>query len=283
MTLQSDDIKSWLVSFSLHAALLLFMFFWIAFPEISIPEVIEITFLRPEPRMSIDARAKMPRQATVPRNVSARPTVNERSSPRSQPAARQAPSRQTTARRSGAEQAAPSTSAHVPPRDLRSAPNPVEVSDFGGGRQIESSSRQVGDYTRTESRETGLASTRYSGDNAAGGVDGKETQITSDPGIISNTPSSAANIRWNGEPARNRIAGALPKFPPGERREVQVSVRFQVRPNGSLFGMMIIQRGDPRYERAALTAMRSWKFNALPSTVKQADQVGTVTFTFKLK
>ncbi len=282
MTLQSDDIKSWIVSFSLHAALLLFMFFWIAFPEIKIPEVIEITFLRPEPRMSINARAKMPRQATVPRSVAARPTTTERSS-RSQQAARQAPSTRTTARQSGAEQAAPSTSAHVPPRDLRSAPNPVEVSDFGGGRQSESSSRQVGDYTRTESREAGLASTRYSGDNAAGGGDGKETQITSDPGVISNTPSSAANIRWNGEPARNRIAGALPQFPPGERREVQVSVRFQVRPDGSLFGTTIIQRGDPRYERAALMAMRSWKFNALPSRLKQADQVGTVTFTFKLK
>jgi hypothetical protein len=29
--------------------------------------------------------------------------------------------------------------------------------------------------------------------------------------------------------------------------------------------------------------MRSWRFNALPPDVRQADQVGTAVFTFKLR
>jgi TonB family protein len=97
------------------------------------------------------------------------------------------------------------------------------------------------------------------------------------------TPRSSANIQWDGGLARNRIAGILPAFPPGSTRDAQISVRFRVRPDGSMYGMTVIQKGEAAYERAALDAMRTWKFNALPESAQQADQVGTATFVFKVR
>jgi TonB family protein len=155
--------------------------------------------------------------------------------------------------------------------------------DYGGGKRDRSSATVSGDFTRQESREQGLSVSERSADHVTGAGSGEQSAITSDPGTLSATPHSSADIQWDGGLSRNRISGVLPSFPPGASREVQVAVRFRVRPDGTMYGMTVIQKGDPRYERAALTAMRTWRFNALPPEVKQSDQTGTAVFTFTLK
>ncbi|MDT8325352.1 MAG: TonB family protein, partial [Bacteroidota bacterium] len=169
------------------------------------------------------------------------------------------------------------------PRELRGTDDAVDFMDYGGGKRDRSSAPQTGDYTRRESREQGLNTSQQSADNVSGAGEGAQSSITADPGTLSATPHSSADIQWDGGISRNRISGVLPDFPPGATREVQVAVRFRVRPDGSMYGMTVIQKGDPRYERAALSAMRTWKFNALPENSSQTDQVGTAVFSFKLK
>ncbi|PLX23910.1 MAG: hypothetical protein C0600_13915 [Ignavibacteria bacterium] len=282
MTLNSIDLRSWGISFSLHAVLLLIMIFWIAFPDVRPwPEEIELTFIDlrqndpPAPR--IETRPHVPQAAERQTSAATRENVTRMQ----QPAARQAPARQTTARSTGAPTAAPSSP--VPPREMRGTENAVDFTDFGGGKRDRSSAATSDDYTRRESREQGLSTSARSADHVSGAGAGEQAAITTDPGALSATPHSSADIQWDGTPARNRISGVLPEFPPGATREVQVAVRFRVRPDGSMYGMTVIQKGDSRYEHAALNAMRSWKFNALPSESKQIDQVGTAVFSFKLK
>ncbi|MBE0644593.1 MAG: TonB family protein [Bacteroidetes bacterium] len=283
MTLHSDDAKSWGISIGLHALLLLIMIFWAAFPQISrLPQEIQLQFIMPESKIDqppiVEARPRV-QQATVQQR-SASPQVRSTTSV-AQPAARPAPSRQSTSRDAGKLESAPSTP--VTPREIRGGTDAVDFMDQGGGKSTRGSAPTTGTFTRRESREQGLATSSQSSDNVTGAGAGQQNVLTSDPGTLSATPHSSANIEWDGGISRNRIAGILPVFPPGANREVQVAVRFRVRPDGGMYGMTVIQKGDPRYERAALDAMRTWRFNALPADAKQADQVGTAVFTFKLK
>ncbi|HOJ03445.1 MAG TPA: TonB family protein [Bacteroidota bacterium] len=284
MAANSVDAKSWGISIGLHALLLLIMFFWAAFPSIR-PMVreIELTVLDLPP-----AADATPERFTSRVRVQPTPTPRVTSAPRQapqarmqQPAARQAPARETVSREAGRTQSAPSTP--VQPRELRGGAEPVDFMDHGGGKQERSAAPITGGSTRRESREQGLATSAQSSDNVAGSGSGEGRAITSDPGTLSATPRSSTNIQWDGGVSRTRIAGSLPGFPAGATRDAQVAVRFRVRPDGSMYGMTVIQKGEPLYERAALNAMRGWKFNALPANVEQADQVGTATFHFKLK
>ncbi len=283
MTLHSDDAKSWGISIGLHALLLLIMIFWAAFPQIQrMPQEIQLQFIMPQERSEqppiVESRPRV--QQTVPQQRSASPQVRSTTSV-SQPAARPAPSRQSKSRDAGKVESAPSTP--VAPRQLRGGDDAIDFMDQGGGKSERSSAPATGEFTRRESREQGLSTSAHSSDNVTGAGTGTQNVLTSDPGTLSATPRSSANIEWDGGLSRNRIAGVLPAFPPGATREVQVAVRFRVRPDGGMYGMTVIQKGDPRYERAALDAMRTWRFNALPANAKQADQVGTAVFTFKLK
>lgn len=278
-----DDAKSWGISIGLHALLLLLMVFWAAFPEIrNVPREIELTFL-----LASTAPPPPPRVETLPRvrEVSPQkqsnvPTQQPRSSI-AQPAARPAPARQSTARESGRLESAPSTP--VPPREIRGGDDAIDFMDHGGGKSTRSAAPTTGDFTRTESREQGQSTSATRADRITGAGTGEQSALTSDPGTLSATPQSSTNIQWDGGLSRNRIAGSLPSFPPGASQSLQIAVRFRVRPDGTMYGMTVLQKGDTRYERAALDAMRTWRFNALPAQAKQVDQVGTAVFHFKLR
>lgn len=284
MALNSVDAKSWGISIGLHAALMLIMFFCAAFPAMRrFPEEIELIFLRPEKRPIEQApiAAARPRVAeTSARQRSVSPRTRTSTSV-AQPSARPAPARHSTAREAGKLESAPSTP--VAPHAIRGGTDAIEFMDQGGGKAGRGSAQITGEYTKRESREQGFTASTGSADHVTGAGTGQQSAITSDPGALSATPHSSANIEWDGGVSRNRITGVLPTFPPGANREVQVAVRFRVRPDGSMYGMTVIQKGDPLYERAALDAMRTWRFNALPSGTKAADQVGTAVFTFKLR
>ena len=100
---------------------------------------------------------------------------------------------------------------------------------------------------------------------------------------ISGTPSSSTTISWASGVNRNRIAGAMPAFPSDVHREATIKVRFSVRVDGGVHSITFLQKGEPKFEQAVLTAMRTWRFNALATKGNQDDQDGTATFVFTLK
>jgi protein TonB len=75
----------------------------------------------------------------------------------------------------------------------------------------------------------------------------------------------------------------MPAFPRDVNREAQIRVRFTVRPDGAIGAMAVLQKGEPRFEQAALAAMGSWRFNALPAGAERRDQTGVATFNFRLR
>jgi TonB family protein len=59
----------------------------------------------------------------------------------------------------------------------------------------------------------------------------------------------------------------------------QIRIRFTVAKDGTIISMLPLQKGEPNLEKAAMNALRQWRFNPLKD-----DKImfGIITFTFKL-
>lgn len=89
-------------------------------------------------------------------------------------------------------------------------------------------------------------------------------------------------ISWKG-PTRTKISGELPRFPGGLNEAVTVRLSFTVAPDGSVVAVDPLVKGMAELEKVSIEALRSWRFNALESSIVQENQDGVITFVFELK
>lgn len=87
------------------------------------------------------------------------------------------------------------------------------------------------------------------------------------------------DIEWGGGGNRSVVQKKLPKYPPGVNTAAQIRIRFVVSPDGTVKSMLPLQKGDPLLEKAAMDALRQWRFNPLK---EQKEMFGIITFTFRL-
>jgi TonB family protein len=87
------------------------------------------------------------------------------------------------------------------------------------------------------------------------------------------------DIEWGGGGNRTVLYKKLPKYPAGVNTQAQIRIRFTVTADGTVRTMFPMQKGDPLLERAAMDALRQWRFNPLKSNT---EMFGIITFTFKL-
>lgn len=95
--------------------------------------------------------------------------------------------------------------------------------------------------------------------------------------------SSGYSIDWGGVGSRRLLSGRMPRYPEGTNKEMAVALQFSVLPDGSVSFVTPLRRSDPLLEREAVAALKSWRFDPLPSQYDQKTQVGTITFNFKLE
>ena len=113
----------------------------------------------------------------------------------------------------------------------------------------------------------------------AGGNPTTNGQNTSPSTAQGTAPAPAAPYSIEGL-SRTPIATPLPSNPGAAGI---VRVRVVVAPNGSVKETIPLTRGgNAALDRAALNAVRAWRFAALPPAAPQDDQQGTVTFRFTL-
>jgi TonB family protein len=86
-------------------------------------------------------------------------------------------------------------------------------------------------------------------------------------------------IEWGGGGNRVVLYKKLPSFPPGANTSAQIKIKFTVMSDGTVSHAVPLQKGDPMLERAALDALKQWRFNPLKDN---REMVGIITFTFKL-
>ncbi len=92
--------------------------------------------------------------------------------------------------------------------------------------------------------------------------------------------SSPYQLQWEGDLDRTPQIQPLPSNPTND--EATITIRFEVRPDGSLGRVFPVQKMNPELEREVMRTLRSWRFSQLPQGVPQEPQWGTITFRFVL-
>ncbi|MFW6232997.1 MAG: TonB family protein, partial [Bacteroidota bacterium] len=72
----------------------------------------------------------------------------------------------------------------------------------------------------------------------------------------------------------------VPKFPDGVSRSAKIKIRFTVLADGTVAQMVPLQKADPRLEKAAMEALKQWRFNRLENG---ETMVGIIPMTFRLR
>jgi TonB family protein len=89
------------------------------------------------------------------------------------------------------------------------------------------------------------------------------------------------DVEWGGGGNRWLVGKKyLPNFPKNVRQSGAIKLKFEVMPDGTVGKIYPLVKSDPRLERAAIEALKKWRFNKIERDVVM---VGTIPFTFKLK
>lgn len=116
--------------------------------------------------------------------------------------------------------------------------------------------------------------------NQMNDITNKVADLETELGIESKTNKSSSpyELSWEGEIDRSPIIQTLPDNP--NNSEVVITVRFEVRPDGTVGRIIPLRKMNPELEREVMSTLRSWRFSSLPGGVPQQTQWGTITFRF---
>ncbi len=117
------------------------------------------------------------------------------------------------------------------------------------------------------------------GAEESGDVDGAIGDTNSDQGIgTDDEKTSPYELKWEGDIERAPMVQPLPSN--NANTEAVITVRFEVRPNGTVGRIIPLRKMNPELETEVMKTLRTWRFSRLPSGVPQQAQWGTITFRF---
>jgi len=93
--------------------------------------------------------------------------------------------------------------------------------------------------------------------------------------------SAPFQLEWEGDFNRAPLVQPLPNYHNHQSdSDAVISVRFEVRPDGTVGRLQSIIKANPELEREVFRTLRSWRFSRLPANMPQESQYGTITFRF---
>ena len=133
----------------------------------------------------------------------------------------------------------------------------------------------------TEERDRETQEARIAQEARSGGdPDGTSGATSGDDGPGAEEEKTAP---YQLEGLENRIL--LRELLPNYAEKVNATIQMQiiVDPQGNVRGVTPRRKGNPRLEEAVTQALRRWRFNPLQPNVPQENQIGIVTFHFRLQ
>lgn len=120
------------------------------------------------------------------------------------------------------------------------------------------------------------------GAETSGDEEGNTGALDVDQGT-GNEPEKSApyELNWEGDIERDAVVQELPDNTTG--LEATITIRFEVKPNGSIGRIIPLKKMNPELEREVMRTLHGWRFSRLPSGVPQQSQWGTITFRFVLE
>lgn len=169
------------------------------------------------------------------------------------------------------------------------APDQVEEIEEEPIETPETDKVEPDQQTDTEQQEevtippkTQQAETQQEGAETSGDVDGNTGELNADQGTGNETEKSAPyELNWEGDLERAPMVQPLPEN--NSDIEATITIRFEVKPNGTIGRLIPLRKMNPELEREVIRTLRSWRFSRLPTGVPQQSQWGTITFRFVLE
>jgi protein TonB len=156
----------------------------------------------------------------------------------------------------------------VPPQDLT---KPVENNkDIKGVDLQKSNDKSNSEVTERIGRKKNSTDKNAESENLASGI-GNGTE---GPGGF------GYGIDWGGKGTRKIYSYALPAYPPGVDKEINIKLRFTILPDGTVGNIIPLTKADTRLEDAAINSLRQWRFEASQSKL---EQVAVIVFPYRLR
>lgn len=115
----------------------------------------------------------------------------------------------------------------------------------------------------------------------SGDEKGNKGELEADQGTGNDQKKSAPyELKWEGDIERAPVVQPLPSNTADV--EAVITVKFEVKPDGSVGRIIPLKKMNPELERQVMKTLKSWRFSRLPSGVPQESQWGTLTFRFVL-
>lgn len=114
----------------------------------------------------------------------------------------------------------------------------------------------------------------------------QETSNTTNTGqgnLAKGEGSFGFDIEWGGQGTRKIYSYALPEYPEGVNKEIDIRLRFSIKPDGTVGSIFLLTKADTRLENAAINSLWQWRFEALSANQQQVDQTAVIVFPYRLK
>jgi protein TonB len=91
------------------------------------------------------------------------------------------------------------------------------------------------------------------------------------------------DIEWGGMGTRKIYSYSLPTYPEGVNKEIDIRLRFTIKPDGTVGSINLLTKADTRLENAAINSLWQWRFEPLSPTQQQAEQTAVIVFPYRLQ
>lgn len=134
---------------------------------------------------------------------------------------------------------------------------------------------------QTENRDEVTQEARTRQEARTGGDPDGDAGATSGDDGTGAEEERTAPYQLEGLEDRILLRELLPNY--AEKVNATIKMRIVVDPKGTVLGTTPLQKANPQLEAAVMQALRRWRFNPLQPNVPQENQVGIVTFRFRLQ
>ena len=75
----------------------------------------------------------------------------------------------------------------------------------------------------------------------------------------------------------------IPEYPEGVNKEIDIRLKFTIKPDGTVGSIFLLTKADTRLENAAINSLWQWRFAPLNTNQVQGDQTAVIVFPYRLQ
>lgn len=91
------------------------------------------------------------------------------------------------------------------------------------------------------------------------------------------------DIQWGGNGTRKIYSYVIPDYPDGVNKEIDIRLKFTIKPDGTVGSIFLLTKADTRLENAAINSLWQWRFEPLSKNQVQGDQSAVIIFPYRLQ